>query len=896
VNADHEDLTGRVLFGGLDWCNEVVEGNQCETDLSPDDEHGHGTHTASIAAAAANNGTGMAGVAFNAGIWAEKVFGFSSTYTYSSGCPQKKEFETNLVTSDHIIAQAIRHAVLRGARVINLSLGSASPEGQEVLKAGVDYALAQRRVVVAAAGNDNCPSSHYPAALDGVISVGATDEEDRRSVWNSGASNYGARVDLYAPGTNIVVLKHDDNTGWKNKFGGGTSAAAPFVAGVASLMLFGNRDLTPAEVRGLLTCSADIVGTDPNGNPMRRLNAEEAVRLAAQGLKTCPNQLPLGAFDEISDAVISGWSYDPDHTESSNTIQIFFDGPAGQGGTLIHSGPTDVFRPDVNSAHGIAGTHGFEFTIRADYRDGQPHEVFIYGIDLDDSSKSTLLTGSPMSFTLGAALQPNLMISTATCPIGMSCSGPPGTTFTIEGEGFTPGGNVRRFVKEPSGLLRELTPLVSADSNGMITWSFTTNCGTPTGAFLISARDEATDQPSNTVTEIHLAGDCTVSLFFDGSVSYPDLFPPDTFAAIGEPVIDSQGRLIAVSSYSNSFCGGNFCTPIRLNSILPSGTLNWQGTQGIPNSGPYISTDIFPLRRHLAIGLEDRIYVQAARDTLLAYDSDGVLQPGWPVTITSADGTSGRLFTSGTLTNQETGLAFVTVSPFVAFDNRPSVTVALETGGVTRWHKEGVDAGSFLQGPGDDIYVFRSDRMIRFNIETGVQQCEGPVPLSHAVIGDETGLFGSFRPDITEFDGACGNRIIFSSTIAVEVVLHSLNEQAILATEYLGSLNQPFDPLKQQVLAVSHDGTLLWRNSRIAPNTVGGANPVRAIGVGTVYITGQDKEDGGKVKLFVVDASSGIAINAIETSPLCGSCGVAVAKDGTIYINDLNSTKIYKVR
>lgn len=116
------------------------------------------------------------------------------------------------------------------------------------------------------------------------------------------------------------------------------------------------------------------------------------------------NAKPVGNFDEIrmSDGVIRGWSYDPDQPGNSINIQIFFNGPVGTG-TLVHSGATNVLRADVNSTFGITGNHGFEFTIPATYRDGKPHSVYVYGIDLNDSTKSTLLGGltPPLnSFTL----------------------------------------------------------------------------------------------------------------------------------------------------------------------------------------------------------------------------------------------------------------------------------------------------------------------------------------------------------------------------------------------------------------------------------------------------------------------------------------------------------------
>jgi hypothetical protein len=111
------------------------------------------------------------------------------------------------------------------------------------------------------------------------------------------------------------------------------------------------------------------------------------------------NLFPTGFFDGITDGIISGWSYDPDHPNSSNTIQIYIDGPAGVT-EIVHSTPTDILREDVNDELHIDGAHGFKFAVPDKYLDGQPHSIYIYGIDSDDSRKSTLLIGTPDTFTL----------------------------------------------------------------------------------------------------------------------------------------------------------------------------------------------------------------------------------------------------------------------------------------------------------------------------------------------------------------------------------------------------------------------------------------------------------------------------------------------------------------
>jgi hypothetical protein len=120
-----------------------------------------------------------------------------------------------------------------------------------------------------------------------------------------------------------------------------------------------------------------------------------------------PNTLPVGNFDGMAPDGITlrGWSYDPDLSSSSNTVQIFINGPLGTG-TLISTQTTSILRTDVNSSFSITGNHGFEFAIPTQYRDGLAHAYYIYGIDINDSTKSFLLTGSPKTFTVASAATP----------------------------------------------------------------------------------------------------------------------------------------------------------------------------------------------------------------------------------------------------------------------------------------------------------------------------------------------------------------------------------------------------------------------------------------------------------------------------------------------------------
>jgi hypothetical protein len=120
-----------------------------------------------------------------------------------------------------------------------------------------------------------------------------------------------------------------------------------------------------------------------------------------------PNPAPVGSFDEITPAgVVRGWAYDPSSSSTSSMVHVYIDGAAGAGGTLLSGFATNTLRTDVNSTYGITGNHGFEYTIPSQYWNGQAHTIRVYAIDTTNSATSTLLTGSPRSFTLTVAPPP----------------------------------------------------------------------------------------------------------------------------------------------------------------------------------------------------------------------------------------------------------------------------------------------------------------------------------------------------------------------------------------------------------------------------------------------------------------------------------------------------------
>jgi len=197
IEMSHPDLAPK-LVAGYDFVNN---------DSNPNDDNGHGTHVAGIAAASTNNGVGVAGVSWGARLMPVKVLDAFGNGTYSN------------------VAQGIIWATDHGAQVINLSLGGSSPNS--VLQNAVDYAYSRGVVLVAATGNSGSNFVLYPAHYPNVIAVAATDATNTRA----GFSNYGPEVSLSAPGVTIYSTQYG-GYGYRN----GTSMAAPFVSGLAALL------------------------------------------------------------------------------------------------------------------------------------------------------------------------------------------------------------------------------------------------------------------------------------------------------------------------------------------------------------------------------------------------------------------------------------------------------------------------------------------------------------------------------------------------------------------------------------------------------------------------------------------------------------------------------------
>ncbi len=238
--------------------NLQAEGDFTEGDNEPIDASGHGTHVAGIAGALPDNGIGIAGVAWNCSLMAVRA-------GLSLGGGSRMQ--------DDDSAAAIVYAADNGASIINMSWGS--KQQSYVIRDAINYAYRQGVVLVGAAGNSGESDSIFPAGFRKVISVASSNQNGERFY----KSNYGAAVDISAPG-NAILSTHINN-GYRTLTG--TSMAASHVSGVAALMLSKRPSLTHEEVRQILINTADVIPKkdstelDPNlvgsgtVNPLRAL-------------------------------------------------------------------------------------------------------------------------------------------------------------------------------------------------------------------------------------------------------------------------------------------------------------------------------------------------------------------------------------------------------------------------------------------------------------------------------------------------------------------------------------------------------------------------------------------------------------------------------------------------
>lgn len=266
IESTHPDLQAKLVPG---W--NIYNNNSDTSDV-----YGHGTVVAGTAAAASNNAQGVASIAWNCPIMPVRISALDGTATYSA------------------MANGLTWAADHGARVANLSYKAST---SATVASAASYFQSKGGVVTAAAGNQ----ATFDSSSDNpnILTISATDANDLLASF----SNTGNNIDLAAPGT---VFTTYEGASYGNS--GGTSVAAPIVAGAAALVLSVKPTLTATQVQDILKQSADDLG--PTGWDTSygwgRVNVARAVSLAS-GSSPADVTPPTVAFvSPTSGATVSG--------------------------------------------------------------------------------------------------------------------------------------------------------------------------------------------------------------------------------------------------------------------------------------------------------------------------------------------------------------------------------------------------------------------------------------------------------------------------------------------------------------------------------------------------------------------------------------------------------------
>jgi serine protease len=294
---DHPDLQGNFESNpGRDF----VDNDSDPYPDVPSDEY-HGTHVSGCAAAVVDNGTGVAGQG-------------------NSSLINGRALDENGSGSTSDIADAIRWAADQGADVINLSLGGGGYT--DTMKNAVSYATDNGSLVVAAAGNDGTSSVSYPAAYSECVAISAVDSNEQLASF----SNYGAEIELCAPGVDVLSTTTETRGSYENL--SGTSMATPVTSGVAGLTL-AKWDLTNSELRSHLKNTAEDIGLSSDEQGSGQADAYAAVTTDPSGggggggdsTTTSVSDSLSGYWDE--DCWYYGWEF-----SSTSKVVIELDGPS----------------------------------------------------------------------------------------------------------------------------------------------------------------------------------------------------------------------------------------------------------------------------------------------------------------------------------------------------------------------------------------------------------------------------------------------------------------------------------------------------------------------------------------------------------------------------------------
>ncbi|HBB68302.1 MAG: hypothetical protein A2X28_05495 [Elusimicrobia bacterium GWA2_56_46] len=279
IDSSHPDLASKLVSGASRLCDNI----SCVANDPSTAACNHATRVAGVAAAAADNSSGIAGLSWGARLISLKVF---SDGDCNPDCSDKGG--SACATDDAAMIKAINYAVTlqnsasTGRIVLNMSLGNVV-ETQTPCSGSMQTAITAARtaglVVIAAAGNDPrlAVGVNSPGNCTGVVPVGATDSNDSIAFFSAYDSVHMS-TGVSAPGVGIYTT----DLGGAYAYADGTSFASPLVAGLAALIISAKPAFTSTQVADTIRNTADELGNAASFG-RGRVNAYKAMMLAVNG-------------------------------------------------------------------------------------------------------------------------------------------------------------------------------------------------------------------------------------------------------------------------------------------------------------------------------------------------------------------------------------------------------------------------------------------------------------------------------------------------------------------------------------------------------------------------------------------------------------------------------------
>ena len=402
---------------------------------------------------------------------------------------------------------------------------------------GINTLLSESPKTLTCEASTELPTEPPPSTSDEYDPIGyhdlATCEEIKGWAIDEDTPNDSINIHIYdgqagSGGTMIANITTDIYRLGVNEFVG--------VTGNHGFSLIPPESLLDGSSHPLYVYAIDSSGEGINtllSESPRTLTCEASTELPTEPPPSTSDEYdPIGYHDLATCEEIKGWAVDEDTPNDSINVHIY-DGQAGSGGTMIANITANISRPDVNEVIGVTGNHGFSLPPPESLIDGEPHDIYVYGIDSSGEGINTLLSESPKELDTTSCV-PTTQICEHPAP-AEGCSwvgediypecgaelvcGIPTPTMLLEINGqnsstkrqlevfnfsgvFSPNSDILRYVKSPnSDKFVKLSPDLKSDSSGKISWLYVPLCQVPTGIYQVRAVDSISNKTSNIVYE-----------------------------------------------------------------------------------------------------------------------------------------------------------------------------------------------------------------------------------------------------------------------------------------------------------------------------------------------------------------------------------------------------------